>query len=157
MTPADVLAALESCWCQQLQDSLGGPPAVCCLTSGAPVVPECCGGFSWVRLIGAYPSIAFPQVAAAPQRCFIDTWALQVEVGITRCAPVPCDSLSAACCTAEADAAAILLDDFTRMRMLFTCGCIGLPSDLIIPGAFKVYGPEGGCIGGSITATIFSD
>lgn len=155
-TPAEIMALLQACWCEQLQTSLGGAPAACCVTAGIPSIPECCGGFAWVRLLGAYPSVNFPAVANQPQRCFIDTWALQVEIGITRCAPQPCDILSAVCCDAEADAAAILLDDFLQARALFTCGCLTLRSDQVIPGAWRTYGPEGGCLGAVMSATIFT-
>lgn len=156
MDVATIMAKLQVCWCELLETSLGGAPAACCVTAGLPAIPECCGGFGWVRLLGAYPSVAFPQAATQPQRCFIDTWALQVEVGITRCAPQPCDILGITCCDSEADAAAILMDDFLQARRLFTCGCLGLSSDQVIPGAWKVYGPEGDCLGATMTATIFT-
>lgn len=154
--PQSILEQLQACWCAQLETSLGGAPAACCISAGIPAIPECCGGYAWIRLIGAYPSVNFPQINNQPSRCFIDTWALQVEIGITRCAPTPCDSLSNVCCTSSQDAAAILIDDFMQMRQLFTCGCLGLRSDQIIPGAYKVYGPEGQCLGGTMSATIFT-
>lgn len=147
---------LQACWCNLLATSLGGAPAACCVTAGRPIIPDCCGGFAWVRLLGAYPSVSFPAAATQPQRCFIDTWALQVEIGITRCAPQPCDVMGNVCCTNEEEAAAILMDDFNRMRQLFTCGCLGLSSDSVIPGQWKPYGPEGECLGATMTATIFT-
>lgn len=154
MTPEDLLAAIQCCWCATLEGSLGGAPATCCVTAGAPSIPDCCAGYAWVRLVDAYPSVAFPQVQTQPQRCIIDTWAIQVEVGIQRCAPQPCDTLGNVCCDAEKDAAAILLDDWRQIRKLFTCGCIGLSSDQIIMGKMTVYGPQGGCNGVSMKATL---
>lgn len=154
----DILSALQACWCEQLSCSLGGSPLTCCITPGNPAFPETgCGGFAWVRLVGAYPSVNFPQHASQPQKCIIDTWALQVEVGITRCAPQPCEVLGDACCDQQADASAILADDFAQMRKLFICGCLGLASDEIIMGSMTVYGPEGGLVGVKMQATLRSD
>lgn len=155
----EILQVLQACWCQQLSCSLGGSPKVCCVTAGSPSIPECAGGFAWVRLVGAYPSVLFPQHVSQPQKmpCLTDTWALQVEVGITRCAPEPCDALSNICCDAQEQANAILLDDFAQMRKLFTCGCLGIPSSSIVMGSLQVYGPEGQCVGVKMTATILSD
>lgn len=155
-TPEDILAALVSCWCSILADTLGGSPCQCCLISGKPAFPDCTGGVGWVRLVGAYPSVTFPQAQTQPQRCLIDTWSLQIEVGITRCAPQPCDQLGNPCCDAEEAAAAVLLSDFTALRRLWTCGCLGIPSDRMVPGAIRTYGPEGGCQGLVMSATVFA-
>lgn len=157
MNPSDILSAIQCCWCELLESSLGGAPAACCITAGAPSIPECCGGYAWVRFTGAYPSITFPSHASQPNRACVEQWALQVEVGITRCAPTPCDVLGNSCCDAEANASAIMLDDLQQIRKLFTCGCLGIPVDSIIIGNVTVYGPEGGCLGITATATIRSD
>lgn len=150
------MAAVVACFCKQLASSLGGAPAACCLVSGKPAVPSCEKGFAWARLISAYPSVTFPQQMVTPQRCLIDTWGLKVEIGITRCAPAPCDQLSNACCDAEAKAAAILMDDFRAMRRVWTCGCLGIASDKLVVGDWAVYGPEGGCQGSTMKATILT-
>lgn len=154
MTPEELLDAIQTCWCAILADSAGGAPEACCVTAGAPSVAACCGGFAWVRLVSAYPSVGFPTPMNKPQNCIIDTWALKVEVGILRCAPEPCDVLSNTCCTSEEEAAVIMLDDFRQMRKLWTCGCIGLSQSEIIMGDLRAFGPQGGCVGVIMNATI---
>ncbi len=157
MSPDDILAAIAACFCELLEDTVGGAPATCCLTAGRPSIPDCCAGYAWVRLTGAYPTVAFPAIESRPTNCYTSELAIQVEIGITRCAPAPCDQLSNTCCDAEAAAQAILMDDWKAARKLFQCGCIGLPKSAIVIGPMKTYGPEGGCIGFSMTATLRAD
>lgn len=156
MTPEQLLPAIQACFCALLAATVGGAPAMCCVVTGQPSVPNCECGFAWVRLVSAYPSVNFPVAQLAPQKCIIDTWAMKIEVGITRCAPAPCDMLDNSCCAAEATANAILLDDWRALRQLWTCGCIGIPQDQIVFGDVRVYGPTGGCLGVIGTATIFT-
>jgi hypothetical protein len=156
VTPEQLLPAISACLCAILADSAGGAPGVCCVVAGQPSVPNCECGFAWVRLVSAYPSVAFPTANSKPQNCIIDTWALKVEVGVTRCAPAPCDVLDNSCCVEQEAANAILLDDFRALRQLFTCGCIGIPHHDIVIGDLRVYGPQGGCLGVIMTATIFT-
>lgn len=157
MTPSDILAALEACWCSILATSLGGAPGTCCTAAGSPSVADCCAGFAWVRLVGGFPSTNFPALESRPSNCLTAEIAMQVEVGITRCAPSPCDQTENVCCDAEAAANVILMDDWKMLRKLFACGCIGLPNSAIILGPMKVYGPEGGCLGVVATATLRAD
>lgn len=150
----DLMPELAACWCQTLSGTIGGAPATCCLVSGKPAIPDCCAGYGWVRLVGAYPSVSFPAAETKPMNCLIDTWAIQVEVGVTRCAPQPCDVLGQPCCDSEADASAVMFDDIRAVRALFTCQCLPLSSKDIVFGSVKVYGPEGGCNGIVATATL---
>lgn len=156
MTPEELLPAISACLCTILADTAGGAPAVCCVTAGQPAVPNCECGFAWVRLVSAYPSVNFPVAQNAPQNCIIDTWALKVEIGIARCAPTPCDVMDDVCCEAQETANAILLDDFRALRQLWTCQCLGIPSNNIIMGELRIQGPQGGCVGLVMTATIFT-
>lgn len=110
-----------------------------------------------MRLLGAYPSTNFPTPETRPVNCLTAELAIQVEVGITRCAPAPCDATENICCDAEADANAILMDDMKQIRALFRCGCLGLPNSAIILGQSKVYGPQGQCLGVIATATLRAD
>lgn len=149
----DLLVALQTCWCNSLQESLGGAPAACCVIAGEPVVADCCQGFAWVRLITTYPTHEFPSQDFEPHRCPLGIWASVVEIGISRCAPKPCGVLSNACCDAEMDATLILLDDAARMRNILSC-CVGVPADSVIPGQWQVQGPQGGCITSTMRATF---
>lgn len=164
MDPEAILLALQECWCAALIDPVTqqSTVAVCCITASLPVIPECCGGFAWVRLVGAYPTLDFPRQLNAAERCRHDQWALTVEIGVARCVPEPCDALGTPCCDAELVGAMDVWDDFARMRRVFGCclpvpgGADGLKSDDIIPGAFTVSPLQGTCLPRSMQATLRS-
>ncbi len=158
ITPEDIIQTLGACWCAQLATSVGGAPGICCpVSAGSPSGADCCAGYAWVRVLGSYPTTLFPTPETRPTNCFTAEIALQVEVGVTRCAPQPCDATENICCDAEAEANAILMDDMKQIRALFRCGCLGLPNSAIILGNTKVYGPEGQCLGVVATATLRAD
>lgn len=154
LLPEDVLVNLRNCLCDEFATS-PVPPGTCCITAGTPVIAECCSGFLWVRLVSAWPSTKFPSQDSTSSRCVAPYWAMEVEVGIARCAPEECGALTAACCAAELDVAMLLIDDFARIRKVLGC-CLqsDTPHDDVIPGRWRVQGPQGGCITGSMTATV---
>jgi hypothetical protein len=154
LNPSDTLAAVQACWCELLESTVGGAPAQCCVVVGVPALVDCCAGFAWVRLVNAYPTTNFPRPYNEATKCPLLTWALVVEVGITRCAAQPCDPLGNACCDAEAESSAQIMSDFAAAAKLFLCGCIGLAPDQIVPGQVRPYGPEGGCVGLTAQATL---
>lgn len=164
MDPLAILLALQDCWCDALIDpqTQESTVAVCCITASTPVLPDCCGGFAWVRLIGAYPTAEFPSPVRQAIRCRHDLWALSVELGVARCIPEPCDVLGQPCCDGELIGALSVLDDFARMRRVFGCclpvpgGADGLKSDEMIPGNFVVGAPVGTCVTRTMQATILS-
>lgn len=163
-SPEQIMLAIQACWCEQLKDAQGvSTVGACCITATVPVVAECCAGFAWVRLVGAYPSMNFPALLGTPENCRLDTWALTVEIGVARCVPEPCDVLDNSCCEGELAGAVGIWDDFARMRRLWTC-CLpvrgaaeGLRSNEIIPGAFQVGQRQGNCVTRSMMATLFTD
>lgn len=154
MDPTTLMQALQVCWCELLASTSDGAPATCCLVAGKPAIVDCCNGYAWVRLVQAYPTEFFPQPFNTAKKCPALTWALVVEVGVTRCAAGPCSPTDTTCCANEAAAADALFSDFEAARKLWSCGCIGLANDQIIPGQMRVYGPEGGCVGVTMTATL---
>ena len=156
MIPEDILANILSCFSQALVGTMGGSPADACITAGPPAIVECCNGFAWVRMVRAYLTTTFPAFASTPQACPQNIWAIDVELGITRCAPAPCDAAGAVCCDAHDTAQSIMMSDFAAMRNLWLCGCTGIdPKDMVI-GPIVPYGPEGGFYGLKQTATIRS-
>lgn len=157
MTPEELMAAVLACWCDLLASTTDGAPASCCWVAGTPAVADCCASFAWVRMVNSYPTEFFPQPYNQAKKCPALTWAIVVEVGVTRCAANPsnCDDPNGnPCCDAEEAVAAALFSDFQAARRLFSCGCIGLASDQIIPGRVQTYGPEGGCVGITAQATF---
>lgn len=157
MNPADILAALIACFCENLALTTRGAPANCCIVATDPVVPDCCPGFAWVRILSAYPSQNFPQADARADRCRPPVWAMQVELGVDRCAPSPCDAMSASCCTAETDAALDQLSDFEAFRRTLGC-CLTLSTDLgldeVVMGVWSTGVSQGGCLRSTQTALI---
>lgn len=158
LSPEDILVRLRDCFCEQLALSPGGAPAECCIVATSPVIAQCCAGFAWVRILTAYPSHPFPALTQAAERCLPPVWAMQVELGVSRCAPAPCGPLSNPCCDEELDATLILLGDFTAM--VSTLGCCltptngGLGKDEVVMGPWIVSEPDGGCVESKMTATI---
>ena len=84
MEPIEMLQALATCWCQALANTVGGAPASCCMVASDPVIPSCCEGFAWVRMVSMVP--VYPK-NTGPTRCNHPTWKMVVELGISRCAP----------------------------------------------------------------------
>lgn len=150
---SDLMQTIQACWCEALEDSLGGAPAECCWVAGPPVVADCCGGYAWVRLISAYPSVDFPAQDTDAHRCPLGTFAANIELGISRCAPMPCGDTENTCCESELQVALVLLDDYARGRFALQC-CLGLPGDAVVLGTWQAQGPEGGCSTGVLRATI---
>lgn len=137
------------------------PPQSVCMRPGDRVDlliaqgrDECCEGLAWVRLAQVYPSSDFPAADQAYRKCQTG-WAVVVEIGMARCAPVgdenhlpTCDQWTETVNHTTADAAALrrtrmrlhTLDDF-RHRMS-------------VPGQWEPMTTEGGCVGGAMLLTV---
>lgn len=137
------------------------PPASVCMRPGDRVDllvaqgrDECCEGLAWVRLAQIYPSAQFPAADEGYQKC-LRGWAVVVELGVARCAPVgderrlpSCDEWTETTNLTTADAAALrraamrlkTLEDFR-----FT---------MTVPGAWEPMTTEGGCVGGAMLLTV---
>lgn len=153
--PQGVLDQIQVCLCAQLTDS-DIPVCRCCVVAGNVALDNCCEeddceGQAWVRLVRVYPSDRFPAAGAQKTACPIQ-WAAVVEVGVVRCAPtlnnqgeVPtCEELAASAAGVHAD----------MVAMYRAVGCCGLDSDEVVLGEWSPIGPEGGCVGGRMTATV---
>ena len=153
----DMLAALEN-QAQCLKD----PPALASLRPGDVIEllasqnnDECCAGLAWVRNVTIYPSTNFPDQDSEASNCGPLAWAVVLEVGIARCAPVPdvddlptSDDWANATGQVMADAAAI-----RRAVKLFKT----LPDwedSMWVVGAWTPLRTEGGCMGGAMQVTI---
>lgn len=148
----DVLTEISNCFCAQLATTVDGAPAQCCITT-YPTIVNCCDGQAWVRIVGAYPSKNFPAPYNTPDKCRIDTWALQVEIGIARCAPQPCEVTGPVCCTEDLAAVQGQVSDFEAMRRTFSCCLTVIKHDEIIVGQFKTE-TTGGCSYATMQAVI---
>lgn len=139
-TPIEILDAIRTCYCELLPDEVS-----CCISSGEPVVASCCPGQAWVRVVNINPVGQDQQYSP----CGPVMWRMQVELGISRCAPDECGPTDPMCCVSEEIVAFDLLAD--RVLMLRAVACCTDPIMLevrkgITYGAWEITGPEGGCV-----------
>ena len=155
----DLADALLGC----LEVALAGnpnPPARLCLRVGEEVrqdlsltEDECCDGLAYVKINQVYPSTTFPQILEDPTNCAIDYWAVDLEMGVFRCAPTgsleqvaTCEQWNAAASQVAYDAAA--------MRAAASCfRDVQAPDDELLVRPWLPVGPNGGCTGGTQIVT----
>lgn len=92
-----VMDALLTCFCAQLAAN-PNPPAQCCLRWGnsadalfGTLEDECCQGLAYVRLASVYPTgnaFPSPETDSPVNGCGVQAWAVQLEMGVFRCASV---------------------------------------------------------------------
>lgn len=142
------------------------PPCAVMVLSGAAAVvdrgldetSDCCGQL-WVRLVDLYPSSAFPEPDAGPHREDL-SWAVVVELGLVRPAPVVRDVDNVAVvptAAEEQDAAAVALVDAAILReAVLNRYRVAIDDEdvAVVLGGFTPFGPDGGVVGGVLTATI---
>lgn len=117
---------------------------------------ECCQGLAWVRPAGFYPSSSvFPVQDAAPVRGGIKAWAVTLELGAVRCAPVGDEKNIPTGDDWDATVQAVM-DDGAAMRRAICCFIDAVPgrSTRVLPGIWQPIEVEGGCVGGIIPVTI---
>lgn len=144
---------------------LSAPCSVMVLSGAAAVVDrgldegeDCCGQL-WVRLVNLYPSSAFPEPDGGVHREHL-SWAVVIELGLVRPAPIVREVNGQAVlptATEEQDAAAVALVDGAVLREALLNRYrehIGDEDVAVVLGAFTPFGPDGGVVGGVLTATI---
>jgi hypothetical protein len=114
---------------------------------------ECCSGLAWVRVAQISPSSGnnWPAQDQTPQRCGTQRYAVELEMGVVRCAPVA---------TAQAIpsddrwniSAVDTLADFAAMDRAICCFLDGF-GGLALPGAWNPIAVQGMCVGGSMSIT----
>lgn len=122
---------------------------------GIDTASGCCGQL-WVRLVNLYPSRNFPEQDPGPARGFL-SWAVVVEVGIARPAPIvrDVDGTAILPSMAEEQAAAdrLLIDSAVLRHALLAA--YGKARDVgIVLGAWSPFGPDGGIVGGAYAVTV---
>lgn len=117
---------------------------------------ECCSGLAWVRVASIVPSSgasgqAFPAQDITPLKCGTSRYAVELEMGVVRCAPVA---------TAQAIpsddiwniSAVDTLADFAAMDRAICCFLDGF-GGLALPGAWTPLAVQGMCVGGVMSLT----
>lgn len=137
------------------------PPAVVCMRPGDRVdllvsqyQDECCSGLAWVRLAGIYASNNFPTENDAPVKC-LTGWAVQVELGVARCAPVGDENRIPTCDEWTLTVNDTTADDAALRRTLMRFKLIeDYRHTLYLPGQWLPMTTEGGCVGGARVVTV---
>lgn len=155
-----ILDALLGCLEEQMA-RVPSPPGSVCMRPGDQVAllisrttDECCTGLAWVRLDSIYPSTNFPTQEEGYTKC-PPGWAVVVELGVARCAPVgdedhlpSCDKWTETVNHVTADAAAL------RRTILQFQALPDFRFTQTVSGTWGALAVEGGCVGGAQTVTV---
>lgn len=163
------LEALYTCLCGAVQEH-PTPPQHCCYRIGSEVAFDadlytdlCCEGLAYVLLGDMWPSSnSFPemdQVRQANSRCRIDAWAVELRMGIVRCAPAGTETTMPTCDNWAAAAATNRLDAWV-LRRAACCFREAIPTIALLDGFSVVVGRQvqgsiqGGCAERYVTVQV---
>jgi hypothetical protein len=118
--------------------------AAAAVDRGLDTADGCCGQL-WVRLVSLYPSRTFPDPDGRPTDAGSVSWAVVVEVGSVRPAPSMDE---------EQEAAWVAVTDQAVLRYALLTRYAEDREVQLVLGTFTPFGPEGGVVGGALTATI---
>lgn len=151
---------LLECYGQELA-KLEDPPTYVQLRAGNVVShllstyqDECCEGLAWVRPASFFPSSStFPVQDAAPLPKGVNAWAVTLEMGFVRCAPVGDEDRIP---TGEEWDTALqaVMDGAAAMRRAFCCFSEIRGARKVIPGVWQPIEVQGGCVGGLMPITV---
>lgn len=140
---------------------ISAPPAGLSLRSGAAIAldisqdqNECCGGLAWVRVGDEYPSTQFPSEDGDIGGCGVASWAVELEMGVARCAPVG-DINNTPTYDEHYALARVLEEDSAALRRTICCFVNQWRAKgwRVSVGRLSKFGPEGGCVGTIVTLT----
>lgn len=153
---------LLECYSQELA-KVDSPPAYVQLRPGNVVAhllsvnqDECCEGLAWVRPSAFFPSSStFPVQDPAPIKGGMRAWAVTLELGAVRCAPVGDENEIP---TGEEWDATVqtVMDDAAAMRRAICCFIDAKPgrSGRVLVGIWQPVEVQGGCVGGILPVTV---
>lgn len=116
---------------------------------------ECCEGLAWVRVAQVAPSSSaqWPNPDITPQPCWPLRYAVQLEMGIVRCAPAP-GANEIPSQDAWDNLTDLILNDMAAMQNAACCFADGFDlHGVYLVGAWNPLSIEGACAGGSMTIT----
>jgi hypothetical protein len=158
---------LAACLCLEIENSGLPKPCACGPIVGELVYDYCsecntgdCGGQAWVRFVSAYPSDTFPNPQSTANNCYVPM-AYQIEVGIVRCKPIGTNSgvrgYQPPTIEQNVEALRLQLADMEAMRRAIQC-CFAADDDRsYIMSAYTTTPPDGDCLGGLFTLTLWSE
>ena len=116
---------------------------------------ECCEGLAWVRWGRLWPSSAgeFPDLDAEAKPCGVTRWAVECELGIARCAPMPeADEIVSS--SEWTDTAFRTFEDAAALRRAACRYSKTHPTRLVHIGQQAPTTLEGGCVSTVFTLTV---
>jgi hypothetical protein len=155
---------LLDCYAQELV-KLEDPPTYVQFRPGNVVAhllsmeqDECCEGLGWVRPASFFPSSGiFPVQDTAPLKGGTPprAWAVTLEMGYVRCAPVGDENTIPTGAEWDATVQAVM-DAAAAMRRALCCfiDADKRRSGRLIPGQWLPIDVQGGCVGGLMTLVI---
>jgi len=117
---------------------------------------ECCEGLAWVRPAQFFPSSGtFPAQDEVPVKGGTRAWAVVLELGAIRCAPVGDEHSIPSGEQWDATVQAVM-DDAAAMRRAICCFIEAKQgrSGRVLPGIWQPVSVEGGCVGGTLQVTV---
>lgn len=117
---------------------------------------ECCSGLAWVRPSLVVPSSSsFPVQDTTPLKGGIRAWAVTLELGAVRCAPVGDEDRIPTADEWDATVQAVM-DDAAAIRRAICCFIDAAPgrSGRVLPGSWQPLDIQGGCIGGIMSVVV---
>lgn len=156
----DLGDALLACLRQKLEAN-PNPPARFCLRVGQDVrqdvsqyEDECCDGLAYVKVNQIYPSVDFPEPYESGIDCGTGSWAVDLEMGVFRCAPVG-DENTIPTCEQWTEATTQVSYDSAAMRAAVACfrGTLEPGQDAVVRPWLPLPS-EGGCTGGTQIVTV---
>jgi hypothetical protein len=119
---------------------------------------ECCEGLGWVRVVTIYPSANFPTPdsdGTQATMCGPIGWAIILEIGIARCAPVPAANVIPSAAEWNTVVEAVMADAAAIRRAVAVFKTLEDYEDTPwLVGAWLPLPTEGGCVGGAMQVTI---
>lgn len=162
MQVQEMAATLRDCLMTELA-LRPDPPAETCLVPGedgrtflsiGTGEDRCCAGFAWVRVAGVTPAI--PPAGTTIDGCGVDTWQLDLEMGVARCAPFG-STQAGPTCEQMADMFTQAQSDAEAMRAALCCLRPQVDTGRSFPTGWQPFGPDGGCHGGIMGVSVQLD
>lgn len=118
---------------------------------------ECCSGLAWVRIAAIYPSsTSFPLQDEEPLKTGVLRWAIDLEMGVARCAPTPGPTMLPTNAQWE-EVVRNVMDDAAAMRRAVCCYIAMDPiprKGIVLPHDWQPIETQGGCAGGTMLVTV---
>lgn len=115
---------------------------------------ECCEGSAWIRVVNIVPTDDFPTPRTGPGNCQPMALAVDLELGILRCAPTRSDVNADEIVRGVqwSEAVRLTMNDAAALRR--TACCIAALVDNYTIGTWSPQQVEANCMGGTMSMTI---